>query len=452
MGIKEIIETGESETTEFKKSTAQLEKALKSICGFLNHMGGVVYFGIDGGNVVGQEVSDSTLKSISQKIRQKIKPEITPEVKVLEVIGKRVIEVTVKEGGNKPYYLAGISYKRIGTENPIISTEELEKLILNKKKVYWDGQTCEDAALEDIDWEFVKEDFIYLYEKTSKKIIESEPINLLRSLGCIKNDKPTNAGILLFGKNPQKFFVNAYIALGRYKGKEVFGEKLDYKEFTKKLFQQIDNCNAYLVEHTALMSKLVPGEVRRQDIPEYGMFSVRELVTNAVCHRNYEDQGGKIIIKVFDDKIEFYNIGGLPEWISPENIISEQYSRNPTITKVLAKVEYIEELGEGWDKIIKEHREHPLNPEMPEIKSTTNSTLVTMFSTKEKFDEEEYVLSERQKEIIDYIKKNGKVTTGACAGLLEVSTATSLRELSGLRSLGLINKEGAGRSTYYVIK
>jgi ATP-dependent DNA helicase RecG len=127
-------------------------------------------------------------------------------------------------------------------------------------------------------------------------------------------------------------------------------------------------------------------------------------------------------------------------------------ARNPTITKVLAKVEYIEELGEGWDKIIKEHSEHPLNPEIPEIKSTTNSTLVTMFSTKEKFAEEEYVLSERQKEIIDYIKKNGKMTTSECAGLLEVSNDTSLRELSKLRSLGLIDKEGAGRSTHYVIK
>ncbi|PXF57024.1 MAG: hypothetical protein C4B59_15930 [Candidatus Methanogaster sp.] len=169
MDTKEIIEKEESETTEFKKSTAQLEKALKSICGFLNHRGGAVYFGIDNGKVVGQEVSDSTLKSISQKIRQKIKPEITPEVKALELLGKRVIEVTVKEGGNKPYYLMGIAYKRVGTENPIVSPEELEKLILNKKSGYWDGQTCEDATLEDIDWEFVKEDFIYLYEKHLKK-------------------------------------------------------------------------------------------------------------------------------------------------------------------------------------------------------------------------------------------------------------------------------------------
>ena len=151
MDTKEIIENGESETTEFKKSTAQLEKALKSICGFLNHRGGVVYFGVDNGKVVGQEVSDSTLKSISQKIRQKIKPEVTPEVKVLEIVGKRVIEVMVKEGANKPYYLAGIAYKRIGTENPIISPEELERTILERRTRYWDSEICEEASLDDID-------------------------------------------------------------------------------------------------------------------------------------------------------------------------------------------------------------------------------------------------------------------------------------------------------------
>jgi len=54
---------------------------------------------------------------------------------------------------------------------------------------------------------------------------------------------------LLFGRNPQKFFINSYISLARYKGKEIFGEKLDYKEFKENLFRQIDNCNNYLVEH-----------------------------------------------------------------------------------------------------------------------------------------------------------------------------------------------------------
>ncbi|NOQ55379.1 MAG: hypothetical protein GQ477_01090 [Nanohaloarchaea archaeon] len=82
--LVEIIRNGENDRVEFKRSTAQIEKSLKTICGFLNHKGGAVYFGIDGKSIVGQQVSDATLKSISQKIRQKIKPEASPVIKVSE--------------------------------------------------------------------------------------------------------------------------------------------------------------------------------------------------------------------------------------------------------------------------------------------------------------------------------------------------------------------------------
>ncbi|NOQ38239.1 hypothetical protein GQ472_05100 [archaeon] len=89
----------ESEIVEFKKSVAQIEKALKTVCAFLNHKGGTIYFGVsDKGNILGQDVSDSTIKSISQKIRHKIRPEILPEIKVLEIEGHMVIEVKVSEG------------------------------------------------------------------------------------------------------------------------------------------------------------------------------------------------------------------------------------------------------------------------------------------------------------------------------------------------------------------
>lgn len=90
--------------------------------------------------------------------------------------------------------------------------------------------------------------------------------------------------------------------------------------------------------------------------------ALREAIVNTVCHRDYENQHTKIIIKMFSDKIEFYNPGGLPEDITPKNIAEKQYSRNPLIARVLAMVKYIEELGEGWNKIIKEHKDHLLRP------------------------------------------------------------------------------------------
>lgn len=86
-----------------------MDKSLKSVCGFLNHKGGVIYFGIDKSKIVGQDVSDQTLKSISQKVRQKIKPEISPEIRVLTIGEKKIVEVEITDGTNKPYYLGGIA-------------------------------------------------------------------------------------------------------------------------------------------------------------------------------------------------------------------------------------------------------------------------------------------------------------------------------------------------------
>jgi ATP-dependent DNA helicase RecG len=133
-------------------------------------------------------------------------------------------------------------------------------------KVYWDERVCEDAKVEDIDWEFVKNFFIPGYEKFSKKRVIGTPEELLGALGCIRKGKPTNAGILLFGEKPQNFFRNSYIALARYKGNIEGIERLDYKEFFGDLFHQIDECDKYIKEHTAIMSRLLPHKVEREDI------------------------------------------------------------------------------------------------------------------------------------------------------------------------------------------
>jgi len=451
--ILKLVKKRESEILEFKPSLSQIKGIIETISAFSNTRGGSIIIGVDDKrNILGVDVGKKTIESLANKIKQNTDPQVYPSIFVEDIDGKNIIVVEVKESKSKPVFAFDRVYKRVGKSNHRVSSEEIRKMVVEGRKIYWDEQICEGASLEDIDWKSVEDFFIPLYEKLSERGVIGKSKELLKSLGCIKNNEPTNAGILLFGKTPQKFFINSYIALGRYKGKEVFGEKLDYKEFTGNVFQQIDNCNNYLVEHTALMSKLVPGEVRRRDITEYGRFSVRELITNAVCHRDYEDQGGKIIIKAFDDKIEFYNIGGLPEWITPENITSEQYSRNPTIAKVLAKVEYIEELGEGWDKIIKEHKEHPLNPKMPEIKSTKNSTFVTLFSTKEKFEKGKKELNERQKASIDFVRRNNRITAMEYRELNDVTKKTATRDLHDLVEREIFIKIGrTGKGVYYTL-
>ena len=374
---------------------------------------------------------------------------------ILNAEGKKVVVIEVKESAEKPVFFKNHAYKRVGKTNQMISSSELRKLAKESgERVYWGEQICKEASLENIDWEFVKNFFIPEYEKFSKKRIVGTPEDLLEALSCIKikEGKPTNAGILLFGRNPLEFFRNSYIALARYKGKKEGVERLDYKEFFGNLFRQVDECDKYIKENIAIMSRLLPHKVEREDIPEYCWFSIRELITNAVCHRDYEDQGSKVIVKTFYDRIEFYNPGGLPKGITPENILIRQYSRNPIIANALAKVKYIEELGEGWNKIIDEHRNHPLKPKLPKIISDKYSILVILYSVREKFEKKTTELNERQKRAIRYLRRNERITNKEYQEINKTTKKTATRDLQELVGLEILIKSGrTGRGVHYVL-
>ena len=448
------MQSKKSGTLEFKESLRMKEEIGEAICAFSNACGGMILIGVtDAGAVNGLDVGKKTTTDFAEYVKKNTDPNIFPNIRVHDAGGMKIISVMVKESHDKPVFFRNRAYKRVGDTTQAINSSEIRALAKESyPKVYWDGQVCDNAALTDIDWKFVKEKFIPLYEECVGKSVVGKPVNLLVSLGCTKSNKPTNAGILLFGNNPQSFFRNSYIALARYKGAEVSAERLDYKEFAGNIFEQVDACNAYILEHSSMMSKLEPGHIKRQDIPEYGRFSIRELITNAVCHRDHENQHTKIIIMMFSDKITFYNPGGLAEDITAENIAEKQFSRNPVLAGVLSKAEYIESLGEGWDKIIKEHKEHPLRPDLPVIDSDRFTTSVTMFSTKSKFEEQEqkYMLNNRQEFALEKIKLSGHLKSIDIQKEFGITRDTANRDLNYLIKNKLIKREGLGKSIVYV--
>lgn len=459
MGIKEYINQKESEMIEFKSSLGEWKEIIEVVSALANTRGGRIVIGVSkSGKLLGLQIGKDTIERITNQISQNTDPKIHPRITVEKVDSKPIIIVEVKESPDHLVLAFGRPYKRVGKSTVRMGKDEYEGFILEKHrhKLQFDKQICKEAKLKDTDWRFVKEEFIPLYEKVSERKVIGTPQSLLESLGCIKNARPTNAGILLFGKEPQKFFMNDYIALARYKGIEEDIERLDYKEFNGNLFLQIDNSDKYIKDHIAVMSKLLPYQVQREDIPEYGLFSIRELITNAVCHRDYENQHTKIIIKMFSNKIEFYNPGGLPEDITPKNITEKQYSRNPVIAKVLAKVKYIEELGEGWNKIINEHKTHPLKPRIPKIISDKYTTIIEIFSTKDKFEEKKELveLNDRQREALKFLKEKGKITNRGYVGLFHgsISGDTAFNDLRNMVRKGIILIKRKGRSSYYIIR
>jgi len=449
--LKKLIPQGEAETLEFKKSAGEWKEIIKTISAFGNTRGGNIYIGIsDQGKISGIQIGRKTIEDLVNKIKENTDPKIFPGVSVEEINKKQIILIRVAESKSKPVFAFDRVYKRVGKSTVRVTSEEIRKMALEGKKIYWDELICEEAKLKDIDWKFVKNFFIPGYEKFSKKKVMGTPQELLGALNCIRKGKPTNAGILLFGENPQIFFKNSHIALTKYKGKMEGIERLDYKEVSGNLLHQIDECDRYIKEHTAMMSRLLPHKVEREDIPEYCWFSIRELITNAVCHRDYETQGSKVIIKMFSDRIEFYNPGGLSKGITPKNILIRQYSRNPIIANMLAKVKYIEELGEGWNKIINEHKNHPLKPKLPEIISDKYSVFVVLHSAGEKFEKTTRELKGRQKRAIGYLRRKERVTNKEYQEINKTTKKTATRDLQELVRLEILIKNGrTGKGVYY---
>ena len=454
MDIEKIIRSGESETVEFKASLAETKQIIETLSAFSNGGGGMVYVGVDDrGSVRGVDIGKSTLENLANEIKRNTDPPLFPSIYIEVLDGKEVICIEVNESPTKPMFAFDKVFKRVGKTNQRITSNEIRKIFSEGLENKWDSQLLPSASLDDIDWEFVTNFYIPRYERRTKTKIRGKPEPLLVTLGCVKDGAPTNGGILLFGKNPQRFFINSYIALARYKTTDVSTERLDYKEFQGNIYHQIDKCDRYIFEHIAMMSKQYPGIVEREDIPEYGLFTIRELITNAVCHRDYRDQSSKIIIKIFSDSIEFFNLGGLPKNITIKNITEQQYSRNPVIARSLAKIGFIEELGEGWDKILDEHGKHPLHPKMPKIGGDGTSMLVTIYSTREKMERPVIGdLNERQRTALEYIKTNGRITNREYQKLNLVGNKTAYKDLSDLVDKGVLIPKGKGRSRRYILR
>ena len=135
--------------------------------------------------ILGIQIGKNTIEDLSNKIKEDIDPKIFPEIRIEKVDSEEIIVIKIEKSESKPVFAFGRAYKRVGKTTQRISSEEIRKMARETEKVYWDKQICKEAKLTDIDWKFVEEIFIPLYEETSGKKIAGESKQVLVSLGCI---------------------------------------------------------------------------------------------------------------------------------------------------------------------------------------------------------------------------------------------------------------------------
>jgi len=447
------IEGGESEKLELKPSLSQINEIVEAISGMANAKGGRIVIGVSkSGKVTGIEIGKDTVERLSNKIVNNTEPKVYPTISVENADERSVIAIEVKASAEKPVLAFGRAFKRVGNTTRRISRDEYEKMIIEKKGIYWDGQMCEGANLKDIDKEKVK---WFLKEARRERGLDmpgNVPIKeaLLR-LKVVRNGILTNAAVLLFGHEPQNFFTSAEVKCIRFKGANVSESMLDMKIIYGDLMTQIKGVEKFVLEHIKLESWIESGKTERQERWEYPPKAIREAVANAICHRDYASPS-RAQVRIFDDRIEFWNPGRLPEGWTVETLKQKHESKpwNPLIARHFFWIRYVEEVGTGTNKIIDWCREWLL-PE-PIFEFTGTSLVITIRKPVSKEELTKLGLNARQIEAAKYVEEKGSISNREYQRLNSTTRFTATRDLTELVKKGVLLRVGKGkRGVKYVL-
>ncbi|HBY20425.1 MAG: hypothetical protein A2Y24_07450 [Clostridiales bacterium GWE2_32_10] len=447
--LKVIIEEGEGYKIEFKESA---DKTLaEEVCAFLNASGGLLLLGIsDNGMIKGIDVSNVNRSRVQDTLRQ-----IEPSVNLNVEIQENLILIRVPEGKSKPYSCSKGFYLRVGPNSQKLERNEIIEFIQAEGKVRFDEQVS-------IEIEVDKE----LDEKTYKrflklaKITDALPAELmLKNLGCAidKNGKTifTNAGLLFFIKDYDYYVMQGKVVCALYKGNEKL-YIIDKKDFSNNLISAIDDTMAFLEKHLNLRYEINNENIIRKEILEIPQVALKEVVTNAICHRDYFEKGTNVMIEIFDDRVEITNSGGLPKGLPESKFGTMSVPRNPIIANILHRAEYIEKMGTGIHRIKTACTLAGLLE--PEFEISDSYFIVRFIrergwsgkaSVYEK--EEEIKFSKTQLKILELIKGNRELTAEKISKELDLSERQVQTNMSTLKKLGVLKRNGNKRSGYWEV-
>ena len=294
------------------------------------------------------QLADESETKWVNEIKSKTAPAIVPDVDRFIVRGKNIVRLHISPLPVKPTSVQGRYYTRKGKTNHVMSLAELSDLYLKASSSSWDA-LASDRPLENISLEKVA-----IFAKRMNSDNPDDPMRVLRKLALVRDGHPTNACYLAFTKDDNN---SAIFQVGRFKGDSII---LDSRTFKGDLFGELDGVMAFVKSH--LMTGFVITGKPRHDIKyDYPVEAIREIVLNMIVHRDYHDLGGVNIIKIFDDRIEFTNPGGLLGGLSVTDLLADCYAtkaRNPEIAELFRHAGLTERYGSGIKRIVDACRAH----------------------------------------------------------------------------------------------
>ncbi|WHH60673.1 helix-turn-helix domain-containing protein [Petroclostridium sp. X23] len=445
-----IIQEGESYKVEFKES---IDKTLvEEVCAFANASGGRLFIGIsDNGKITGTDTSNVARSRIQDTIRQ-IQPDLAIGLEVLE----NIIILTIREGKEKPYSCSKGFYLRVGPNSQKLSRNEIIAFVQSEGRIRFDELVKNEANVAEL---LDKNKFErYLKFSSISNVLPQEDI--LLNLGCCIQEegkaKFTNAGLLFFTNDPMRYIPQAQVVCALYKGAKKVNV-LDRKDLTGDLVTIIDEAVVFLKKHLNLRYEIK--EIRRKEILELPEIALREAVVNAVCHRDYFEKGASIMIEIFDDRVEISNPGSLPHGMAIEDFGKRSMTRNPTIASLLHRINYIEKMGTGINRMKEACKE--VGVAEPVFEITGFFTIIfyrnhiendkNFGDFGENFGDFGVHINETQIKILKLIQADSKISAKRIAENLNMTTRAIEQSLKDLREKNLIQRIGSARGGSWMI-
>jgi ATP-dependent DNA helicase RecG len=452
--LQEIARNAESQRLELISGTPSSETVGRVVGAFLNADGGRVLIGVsEAGQVVGVREADRFAAKLKEELRETISPRALWTVEIIPVDGKSVVLVEVPAGLDKPYISGGGIFHRNGNRIVAATKDWISKLIVARSEEgpRWERQIVTGAEHADLDWELVRETVRMARESERWQGGADSSEQFLHALRLLTANGVTNAAILLFGINPQRFIPQARVRLlEAAQGKT--GEQYAHDQLFEGPLVRIaaEIPKAFTRLFGAVQTEFSDSWERNEQ-PRYPPTALREGVMNALAHRDYA-MSGTITILITSRQMTIANPGRLPNELSTADLKKEHSSmpRNPDIAHVLFLRKLIEKVGRGTQRIVEDCKRARLKE--PKWIVTAGETRLVFFSRPAGVNRVSVEqLSDRQQAILAHVRQNAptklKDLWTSLGGTVTERTIRS--DLQALVEARLLMKRGQGRNTSY---
>lgn len=436
------------------------------VAAMANSQGGTLLLGVSGepGTITGVRHPADMVDCVLQAALSTEPPLIIPMPEVVRTSGKAIIVVSVPPGMPHVYTLEGRYLARDGAKNVPLKTPALRRLIMERGDMSFETETVRRATRDDLDWDRAR-----AYVAGLSGMGETSVETALVKRGCLAEENgkfvPTHAGLLLFGKDPQQFLRGADITAVRFAG-ETMSDTFTRQDISGALPDQIRRAETFLADHLRKGVQLGATMARTESF-EYPMEAARELVVNAVAHRDYQISGDGIRLFIFSNRMEVISPGKLPGPVTVSNIKDERFSRNPAIVQALSDMGFIERLGYGVDRVIDLMAQQQLRA--PEFEETSGGFRVVLHNqvvepevTKPappaiqfRGTYEGMEINPRQETALVFLHtegNNSRITNSDLQQLHpDVHPETIRRDLADLVTKSILKKIGQKRGSYYML-